>query len=70
MKPHRFAEIDLPDCLCCYNISANEPICTLYNGIIQFLADPCLGKNRYELKETKCKAMGGDSCYFIIVEKK
>jgi len=58
----------LPDCLCCFDIETKKPICTLYNGVLKYVIEWSFGKDRYTIKETKCKGMGADVCSFTVVE--
>jgi predicted hydrocarbon binding protein len=62
-------DFDCFDCLHCKGCDFNRPMCTHYEGFIQYIADSAFGKNKYIAKETKCMAMGDDTCYFQLIEK-
>jgi predicted hydrocarbon binding protein len=62
-------EFDCFDCLHCEGCDFNRPMCTHFEGFIQYLADQSFGKDAYQVKEVECKAMGGESCYFKLVKR-
>ena len=55
------------DCTVCspyYSSGSNRPVCLLYTGAFQYIADWAYGKNAAQVVETKCKAKGDDTCYY------
>jgi predicted hydrocarbon binding protein len=52
---------DNDKCTTCLNITDNVPVCTFVNGIIDELAKWAGVKDKKSV-ETKCKAMGDDTC--------
>ena len=62
-------DFDCFDCLHCAGCDFNRPICTHYEGFIQYIADEAYGKNKYIARETRCMAMGDDTCYFQLIKK-
>ena len=55
------------DCIVCspyYNTGVTRPVCTIYVGAFQYIADFAYGKGDRIISETKCKAKGDDSCYY------
>lgn len=55
------------DCTVCspyYSSDINRPVCLLYTGAFQYIADWAYGKNAGQVVETKCKAKGDDTCYY------
>jgi predicted hydrocarbon binding protein len=57
---------DNPKCGLCGNAKHDQPICTAYNGFLDFTIQWAGVKNRRAV-ETVCKAMGGETCRFEIV---
>jgi predicted hydrocarbon binding protein len=62
-------EFDCFDCLHCSGCDFYRPMCTHYEGFIQYIADVSFGKDAYIARETTCKAKGDETCYFRLVEK-
>jgi predicted hydrocarbon binding protein len=60
---------DVPECTICEGYSFDRPICASYEGVIQYLANWAYGEDVYTVKEKKCKAMGDDSCLFVLESK-
>ncbi len=58
--------LDVFDCLSCSGITSKKPYCSHYAGALSFFADWSFGKGIYIVKETKCKALGDDTCLFEI----
>jgi predicted hydrocarbon binding protein len=57
------------DCIVCspyHNTGVTRPVCTMYVGAFQYIADFAYGKGARTIYETKCKAMGDDSCYYTL----
>ena len=57
---------DVPQCTVCKDIREPAPYCTIYNGII----DELIRKSEVEgmrTVDTKCKALGDDTCYFEVL---
>jgi len=67
-----WVDFDCFDCTVCspYHSSGTKtPVCLLYTGALQYIADWAYGKNAAQVIETKCKATGGDTCYYELVMK-
>lgn len=62
-------KFDVFDCLMCDGITSKKPYCSQYAGALSFLTDWTFGKGIYIVKETKCKALGDDTCLFEIEER-
>jgi hypothetical protein len=56
--------LDVPECLMCRGITSHRPYCSQYAGAITFFADWTFGKGKYLCIETRCKALGDDTCLF------
>jgi len=63
------ADLDVYDCLLCKNETSNKPICSLYEGVMQYICDWAFGKGAYIPREVNCKARGDDRCYFVLEKK-
>jgi predicted hydrocarbon binding protein len=63
------ADLDLSDCLLCEGRIAERPMCSLYEGVMQYIADWAYGKGVYIPRETSCMAKGDGRCYFVLKEK-
>jgi predicted hydrocarbon binding protein len=60
-------DFDCFDCTVCspyYSSDINRPVCLLYTGALQYIADWSYGKNAAQVVETKCKAKGDNTCYY------
>ena len=57
------------DCIHCKGYDMDRPMCSHYEGFMQYIADFAYGKNVYRAKETECKACGASTCYFRLEEK-
>ncbi len=62
-------EFDCFDCMHCAGCDFTRPMCTHYEGFIQYIADQAFGKNAYIAREVSCMALGDTTCYFRLVEK-
>ena len=62
-------EFDCFDCIHCKGYELDRPMCSHYEGFIQYIADYAYGKNVYRAKETECKACGASTCYFRLEKK-
>ncbi len=60
---------DVFKCVICEGYRLDRPICSSYEGVIQYLANWAYGENVYNVREKKCKAMGHDSCFFVLEKK-
>ncbi len=60
---------DVPDCLLCVGVTSRKSYCSHYAGSLQFIADWVYGKGVYQVRETKCKALGDDTCLFEVGAK-
>jgi predicted hydrocarbon binding protein len=63
------ADLDVSDCLLCDGRTSERPVCSLYEGVMQYLADWAYGKGVYLPRETMCIAKGDARCYFELQEK-
>lgn len=63
------SDLDVFDCLLCEGYTSKRPICSLYEGIMQYASDWAFGKGVYLPREIKCKAKGDDTCYFVLTER-
>jgi len=62
-------DFDCPDCLLCSGHKSERPMCSVYEGTTQYMADWALGKGAYQVRETKCMARGDETCYFNLIKK-
>ena len=62
-------DFDVFDCPICSESKSQRSICTVITGSLQYLANWSFGESIYIAKETKCKAMGDDTCYFVLEKK-
>lgn len=56
--------LDVFDCLLCAGVTSKKPYCSHYAGCVQMMADWVFGKGKYLVRETRCKAMGDETCFF------
>jgi hypothetical protein len=68
-RPDGLVDFDCPDCLLCADLRTERVMCAVYEGTTQFMVDFAFGKGIYQVRETKCKAKGDDTCYFTLIEK-
>ena len=59
-------DFDVFDCLTCKNYTSVRPICATTAGALQYMSDWVYGIKKYIVKETKCKAMGDETCYYTL----
>jgi predicted hydrocarbon binding protein len=64
-----FPAFDVFNCLLCVGVTSKKPYCSHYAGSLQFITDWVYGKGAYLVRETKCMAMGDDTCLFEIEER-
>ncbi len=64
-----FPALDAFDCLLCAGVTSRKSYCSHYAGSLQFLVDWVYGKGPYLVRETKCMALGDDTCLFEVEEK-
>jgi len=62
-------DLDVSDCLLCAGRTSERPICSLYEGVMQYIADWAYGKGAYVSRETSCMATGDTRCYFALQDK-
>jgi len=55
--------LDVHDCTACTGARSDKPYCSQYAGALQFFAEWSFGKGKYRVIESKCKAMGDETCY-------
>jgi predicted hydrocarbon binding protein len=65
----RFVAFERPECRHCMGIESSKPICSLTEGVLDYIAEMSFGRNTYRGRETKCKAMGDDTCYYILEKR-
>ena len=63
------ADLDVFDCLLCEGYTSKRPICSLYEGVMQYICDWAFVKGVYIPREIKCMAKGDDVCYFVFKKK-
>ena len=68
-RPDGLVDFDCPDCLLCADHKTERVMCAVYEGTTQYMIDYAFGKGKYQVRETKCKARGDDTCYFTLIEK-
>lgn len=56
-------DLDVFDCIHCKGHKTKRPMCNHYVGHIQYIADRMFGPNVFMVRETKCKALGDETCY-------
>lgn len=61
--------LDVHDCTACQGASSDKPYCSQYAGALQFFADWSFGKAKYQVIESKCKAMGDETCFLELKER-
>jgi predicted hydrocarbon binding protein len=59
-------DFERPECSICSGHRGKRPMCSLTEGCLQYLADHAYGKDIYRIRETKCKAMGDKTCYYVL----
>jgi len=62
-------EYDCFDCLNCVDHNVDRPMCSHYEGFMQYIADFAYGKNVYQARETECMGSGGSTCYFKLEKR-
>jgi predicted hydrocarbon binding protein len=62
-------DYDVFDCPICAEYESKRPVCTVITGSIQYIVDWAYGEGVKIAKETRCKAKGDDTCYFVIEDK-
>jgi predicted hydrocarbon binding protein len=62
-------EFERPECLHCRDIESSRPVCSLTEGVLEYIAEISFGKDVYRARETKCKAMGDDTCYYVLEKR-
>lgn len=68
-QPGGFPALDVFDCLLCVGITSRKHYCSHYAGSLQFMTDWVYGKGIYQVRETKCKALGDETCLFEIEKR-
>ncbi len=63
------ADLDVSDCLLCEGRRAERPMCSLYEGVMQYIADWAYAKGVYIPRETSCMARGDERCFFVLMKK-
>jgi hypothetical protein len=59
-------DFDVFNCSICKSFKSDRPICTAFGGVVQYVADRAYGKGAFQVQETKCMAVGDESCYFVL----
>lgn len=57
-------QFNVHDCTMCKGVTSTKPYCSQYAGALQYFVDQAYGKGIYQMIETKCKAVGDDTCLF------
>jgi len=60
---------DCFDCIHCKGYELDRPMCSHYEGFMQYIADFAYGKGVYRARETECKACGASTCYFRLEQR-
>lgn len=60
-------DFDGYDCVMCEPYRVGKSICSVYTGILQYVADWAYGKDVQCVTETRCRAKGDDTCYYQLV---
>ena len=60
---------DVHDCTMCRGVTSTKPYCSQYSGALQYFVDQVFGKGVYQVIESKCKAMGDDTCFFELIQR-
>lgn len=55
---------DVHDCAMCRGVTSTRPYCSPYAGALQYFVDRAFGSRLYQVIETRCKALGDDTCLF------
>ncbi len=63
-RPGGLPAWDVFDCLLCVGVTSRKSYCSHYAGCLQFVTDWVYGKGVYQVRETKCRALGDDTCLF------
>ena len=63
------SDLDVFDCLLCEGYTSKRPVCSVYEGVVQYIGDWAFGKGVYIAREVKCMAKGDDTCYFVLMKK-
>ncbi len=57
---------DNPQCTLCAHVKHSQPVCSIYNGVFDFIIEWAGVKNRKTV-ETACMAMGDKTCRFELL---
>lgn len=68
-QPGQLPVFDVFDCLMCAGVTSRKPYCSMYAGALQFITDWVYGKGVYLVRETKCGALGNDTCLFEVEKR-
>lgn len=60
---HGLYDLDVFDCIHCEGHKTKRPMCNHYAGAIQYFANYVYGEDVFFVSESKCKALGYDTCY-------
>jgi predicted hydrocarbon binding protein len=69
IRDDEIVDFDCPDCLLCEGYTEKRPICSVYEGCVQYILDWAFGNGKYTVRETKCKSKGDETCYFEVRKK-
>jgi predicted hydrocarbon binding protein len=61
-------DFEVPDCHFCKGVTSDRSICSGFSGVVQYVSDWAYGKGAYLVKETRCRAKGDDTCYYVLAE--
>lgn len=67
--PEGMSEFDCFDCFSCEGYTYTRPVCSHFEGVVQYISDWAFGKNVYLARETLCMAKGDETCYVKLVKK-
>ena len=57
------------DCTMCRDVVSTRPYCSQYAGALQYFTDRAFGRGVYQVIETKCRAIGDDTCLFELRQR-
>ena len=62
-------DFDCYDCLLCHEYTSDRPMCSVYAGVMSYIADWAYGKGEYIGTEISCMGKGDETCYFTLMKR-
>jgi len=62
-------DFEVSDCFQCEGQETKRPMCSLTAGALQYISDKVFGKDVCRVNEKKCKAMGSETCYYVLEKR-